>query len=68
MAEGFLWTCPYCNRNATIISSNYSTNYHVFEHNNKDGDLFIETSVIVCPNRDCKEYIISASLHKGYLA
>ena len=66
MSEGFPWTCPYCNRNATIIGSNYSTNYHQFEHNNKDGDLFISTYVIVCPNRDCKEYTISASLLKAF--
>lgn len=65
MAEGFLWTCPYCNRNATIVDSNYSTDYHRFEHNNKDGDLFISTSVIVCPNKNCKEYTISASLFKA---
>ena len=65
MAEEFLWTCPYCNRNATITDSNYSAGYHKFEHNNKDGDLLIGTSVIVCPNRDCKEYTISASLFKA---
>jgi hypothetical protein len=65
MSEGFLWTCPYCNRNATIIDSNYSTDYHKFEHNNKDGDLLIRTFVIVCPNKDCKEYTISAYLAKA---
>ena len=66
MAETFLWTCPYCNRNATITDSNYSSDYHVFEHNNKDGDLWLETTVIVCPNKDCKEYAISASLFKPF--
>jgi len=65
MAEGFLWTCPYCDRDATIIDSNYSSDHHQFEHNNKDGDLWLETTVIVCPNKDCKEYTISASLFKA---
>ena len=60
-----LWTCPYCNRNATITDSNYSSDYHKFRHNNKDEDLTIRTSVIVCPNKDCKEYKISASLFKA---
>ena len=62
MAEAFLWTCPYCNRNATITGSNYSSNSHKFGHNNKDGDLLIKTSVVVCPNKGCKEYTISAFL------
>lgn len=66
MAEGFLWTCPYCNRDTTIIDSNYSSGHHRFEHNNKDGDLWLETKVIVCPNKDCKEYSISASLFKAF--
>ena len=66
MTEGFLWTCPYCDRNATIINSNYSSDHHRFAHNNKDGDLWLETRVIVCPNKDCKEYTISASLFKAF--
>ncbi len=65
MSAAFLWTCPYCNRNATIISSNHSRNIFKFEHNNKDGDLLILTNVIVCPNSDCKEYAISASLYNA---
>jgi len=65
MTEGFLWTCPYCSRNATIIDSNYSSSIHRFEHNNKDGDLWLETTVTVCPNKDCKEYVISAYLFKA---
>lgn len=58
----FLWTCPYCNRNATIIDSNFSIGFHKFEHNNKDGNLLIRTTATVCPNEDCKEFTISASL------
>lgn len=65
MPEGFLWTCPYCNRNATILGSNYSHDYHHFEHNNKEGDLLLTTEVIVCPNSKCKEYTISACLFKS---
>lgn len=65
MSGVFLWTCPYCNRNATIISSNYSSDTHYFEENNKDGKLCINTIVTVCPNGDCKEYTISAYLFKA---
>ena len=68
MADEFLWTCPYCNRNATITVSNLSLSSHSFEHNNKDGELLIETTIIVCPNPECKEYTISASLFKVFWA
>jgi hypothetical protein len=61
----FLWACPYCNRNATITGSNFSNENHKFDHNNKDGDLLILTKVIVCPNPECKEFTISASLYKA---
>ncbi|MCX5632254.1 MAG: DUF4145 domain-containing protein [Phycisphaerae bacterium] len=65
MPAGFLWTCPYCSRNATILDSNYSHDYHHFEHNNKEGGLLLTTEVIVCPNSQCKEYTISACLFKS---
>lgn len=60
--EEFPWTCPYCNRNATITASNYSYDCHQFNEHNKDGTLQLRTVVIVCPNRECKEYTITASL------
>ena len=37
---------------------------HHFNHVNKDGDLAIVTHVIVCPNPECREYAIRASLAK----
>jgi Domain of unknown function (DUF4145) len=64
MAVSFLWTCPFCNRGATITDSNYSTGYHTFDKNNKDGDLGIYTQIIVCPNKECKEYAINGQLRK----
>lgn len=65
MANNFPWTCPYCSRAATITESNCGSNRYKFQHGNKDGDLLIETKVIVCPNPDCKEYAVSAALFKA---
>lgn len=65
MAINFSWSCPYCNRDATITDSNYSTDIHFFDNKNKDGDLGLRTQVIVCPNKDCREYVIFGSLHKA---
>jgi len=66
MATKFNWTCPYCNRDATITDSNYSYDSHSFNHNNINGNLILFTSVTVCPNDECKEYIIFARLHKQF--
>lgn len=61
------WLCPYCDRNATITKSNYSKSTHFYDHENKDGGSAIVTTVIVCPNEDCKEYTIKATLHSAYV-
>lgn len=65
MAIKFNWTCPYCNRNATITDSNYSESIFYFNDDNKDGFLGLKTQSITCPNSACKEYTILASLHKA---
>lgn len=66
MAIKFNWTCPYCNRDATITGANYSHDIHFFDNDNKDGDLGIKTKVITCPNDECREYTILGSLHNAY--
>lgn len=58
----FSWRCPYCNHNAIIDSNNISTQDLKFDMNNKDGHIGLRTSVIVCPNPDCKEYEIEVFL------
>ena len=60
----FNWSCPYCKRNVTITNSNYSSGIHSFNNGNKDGNLAINTIVIVCPNDECCEYTIRAFLYK----
>lgn len=63
MAIKFPWTCPYCNRDSTITESNFSSAWHEFNNDNKDGNLAIVTRVITCPNARCKEYTIQAFLY-----
>lgn len=60
----FLWTCPFCNRGATITDSNFSSNDFVFNDNNKDGSLILRTSVTTCPNKECREYELKANLFR----
>lgn len=65
MARDTSWTCPYCNRVATITSENVSGDTHAFGKNNKLGLLGLHTWVTVCPNGQCREFTIAASLYKG---
>ena len=65
MTTSFSWTCPYCSQNATITDSNYSAELHFFNEGNRDKDLGIATTVVVCPNKKCKEYTIHAQLYKA---
>jgi len=58
----FSWRCPYCKHHATITDDNYSVGDHRFSMRNKDGSLQLHSVVIVCPNRECMEYTISAEL------
>ncbi len=58
------WRCPYCLQNATLQDANKSNDQHSFSHNNLDGPLGLFTSVSVCPNQDCRQYVITASLWK----
>lgn len=63
--EPFPWTCPYCNRDATITDSNFSISNHEFNNKNKLGPLILQSTVITCPNKACREVEILASLHKA---
>lgn len=65
MDDNFPWSCPYCNRIATITRSNCSEEVHFFDRENKDGFLGLETIVITCPNGECREYTITGSLYKA---
>jgi len=59
------WTCPYCNQIATITASNISSSRHPFgNENSENAELWLNTFVIVCPNHECRQYVIDATLWK----
>ena len=64
MKSVFSWICPFCNQMATITSQNTSENSHTFNNASKDGTVSLESSVIVCPNPKCREYVIAARLFR----
>lgn len=59
------WTCPFCNQTATLTNPNLSSSTHKFNNENKYGGQAIITSVIICPNDDCKEYCLRAILYEA---
>jgi len=66
MSVKFNWSCPYCNRDSTITDSNFSESVHRYNQDNKDGESAIITTVITCPNENCKEYTIKGTLQSYY--
>ncbi len=65
MNESFSWTCPYCQRDATITNPQYSTKYHYFDNNSKYKSQCLISIIIVCPNINCCETTIEARLFKA---
>jgi hypothetical protein len=63
VAVNLPWTCPYCRRDTTIVDAQFSSDRHTFSNNNKLGDLWLNTNVFVCPNKDCREFAIVAELY-----
>ena len=61
----FSWTCPFCNHKATIQKENRSIERHAFDCMNRHGVQAIYTHVISCPNKDCREYSLSVTLHNA---
>jgi hypothetical protein len=62
----FGWTCPFCNRNATIVDENRSFVAHQFNNGNKHGYQRFASTVIVCPNPQCGEYTLKAELFDNF--
>ena len=58
----FAWTCPYCSRAATVTDANRSANVSRFYDGNKHGTLAFAYEAITCPNSECKEVAIKATL------
>ncbi|WP_322404560.1 DUF4145 domain-containing protein [Massilia luteola] len=59
------WTCPYCNRVATIIDDNVTSEILRFRNEVKDCWLGLNVVVTTCPNHECGEHTINAALHNG---
>lgn len=60
--DPFHWTCPYCDRDTTIVGENCSWSEFVLSLNAKDGDRKFTTQLIVCPNQNCRNFALKIAM------
>ena len=58
----FSWRCPFCGQHTTIVDANFYKHIFQFNHNNKYEHQSLISTIIVCPNPDCREYTLNVSL------
>jgi hypothetical protein len=64
MADTFNWKCPYCGHNSVIEQGKtYSVFRHEFYMDNRHGYQAVRGEVVICPNKQCREYSLTVSLH-----
>ena len=59
------WTCPFCNRDATITGHNVASGSNMFELTNSEGLRRLFTTFVVCPNPKCKKFTLTAWMYEG---
>jgi len=65
---GFSWTCPSCNRIATITDRNMASGKVELKYENAHGPRIANLLFIVCPNSECSDYTLTAGLYEAEYA
>jgi hypothetical protein len=63
--EDFNWTCPHCERDVTISESRTTSNLHTLRIENADGRRTLYTRFVVCPNKECRRFTLTAILFES---
>lgn len=58
------WTCPFCGQMATAKAISTRSGKLVFNEETKHGVVSLDSEIILCPNSECKEIVISSQLSK----
>lgn len=61
--EPYPWTCPFCDRDTTITSSNHSEHWPELTIENTVGRRYLRAVFVVCPNPECNKFTLTAFLH-----
>jgi hypothetical protein len=57
------WTCPFCGRDTTITEYDISNETHTLTIKNSLGFRALHSTFIICPNPECKKYILNVNLY-----
>jgi hypothetical protein len=60
--ESYLWTCPFCDRGATITDSNHQEDYSRLSLDNAQGLRELRGVFVVCPNPQCRQFTLTVNL------
>lgn len=60
------WQCPYCSKHSVLTTDSYDTakGFVSTSDKGKDGDLTYGLGYFVCPNPECKEYVLNIRIHR----
>ncbi len=58
----FNWQCPFCGHHTVITDESHDFFSHEFYMGNKYGEQTIMSRVVVCPNKECREYTLTLSI------
>lgn len=65
MGSAINWQCPFCARHVTITDERRSSDTHTIGMESRHGRQLLSTTAVACPNPECKELYITASLKKS---
>src|SRR6266550_3107347 len=57
------WTCPFCNRDATITVHSIKEETIFLGIENSEGPKAVSSQFIVCPNEKCKKFTLTIELY-----
>ncbi|SRR6266699_4189771 len=60
------WTCPFCDRHATITDESVHTDSTRLTIKNADGDRKLSSVFVVCPNPKCKKFSLKILLENTF--
>lgn len=63
--SSFDWTCPFCDRDATLTEQSTHEQTTYLTHDNTEGPQAFSCVFVVCPNKKCKKFTLVGLLQKA---
>lgn len=62
--QPFNWHCPHCDHHVTITDELFSSDIHWIWKKNADGNIAVQSYVMICANSDCRKPTLNVALRK----